>query len=105
MKKISWEPVGKAAKKVGETLVAGLVVGVPVVLLGMADAKCNNQPATYSGAVDAIMHSDMLGSYKREAVALLKPDAGAEVYKSVISIVKSDALGSYKVDMIERLFG
>lgn len=57
----------------------------------------------YSDTVDAIMNSDMLGSYKREAVDTLLKDQDNEFYKAVVHIVNSDMMGSYKLDSIKRL--
>ena len=57
----------------------------------------------YGDAVDAIMNSDMLGSYKKEATTALIKHQSSSFYKAIINIVNSDMLGSYKVETIKQL--
>ena len=59
----------------------------------------------YSDAVNAIMNSDMMGSYKRDAIEALPKDKDCEFYKSVMYIANADMMGSYKVDLIRRMCG
>ena len=58
---------------------------------------------SYSDAVNAIMDSNMLSSYKQEAVAALAKDRDKEFYKAVIHVVNSDMMGSYKGDAIKNM--
>ena len=57
----------------------------------------------YSDAVNAIMHSDMMSSYKRDAVEALPKDKDCKFYKSIIHVVSCDMMSSYKVDLIKRM--
>lgn len=59
--------------------------------------------ATFSDAVEAIMDSDMMASYRDEAISALTKDGDSELYKAIIHIANSDMMGSYKVDAIKRL--
>lgn len=58
---------------------------------------------TYSNTVKVIVKSDMLDSYKREVMDILKRDGDSNYYKAVMDIVDSDMLGSSKRDMIKSI--
>ena len=57
----------------------------------------------YNDAVKAIMNSDMISSYKTEAISVLKRDETSEYYKAVISTINSDMISSYKVNVIRSM--
>ena len=101
---ISKEAVGKIVRG-GLNIAVGLLVlalpsltreSVTVVARPASEAK-------YSDAVQAIMNSAMLDSYKREIVGLLKQDGDSEYYRTVIMTISSDMLDSYKRDVIKEL--
>ena len=52
----------------------------------------------YDDAVKVIMNSNMMASYKTEAISVLKHDSTPDYYRAVISTVNSDMMSSYKVD-------
>lgn len=59
--------------------------------------------ASYSGAIKAIMGSDMLSSYKKIAVDVLLKNQDEEYYKAVIEVINSNMLDSYKVETIKKI--
>ena len=63
----------------------------------------NNEPADYYKAVEAIVQSDMLDSYKQEMVKTLKQNANSSYYEAVISIINSDMLDSQIVKMVKTI--
>jgi hypothetical protein len=104
MRKLNLEPIFDIAKPI----VKGVAYGALLSLLSKSfklDVKVGEiESAGYGDAVSAIMNSDMLGSYKSEAVAMLEKCASSEYYKAVISIVENDdMLSSYKVKTIKSL--
>ena len=58
----------------------------------------------YSDAVDAIIESDMLDCYKRDALTMVKRNMDANYYKAVAAVANGDALDCYKVEMIQNLY-
>ena len=102
---INWEPVGKFAKSACEILVYG-ALAVMSIKFSESTAKRHGKivNATYSGAVEAIMNSDMYSHYKSYAITMLKRDGDAEYYGAIIRIVEDDNTYShYKLDMIKAL--
>lgn len=69
----------------------------------ISNMKCYIGKANYGDAVNAIVGSDMMGSYKNEALELLKKECTTDYYSSVIQIVNSNMMGSYKVDAIRKI--
>lgn len=57
----------------------------------------------YDDAVKVIINSNMLSSYKTEAIHVLKHDESPDYYRAVISTVNSDMMSSYKVDIIRNM--
>lgn len=107
MKTIDWK---NACKKVCEFASSTFVLGLTYSLMfssprKRSDATTNYDylPASYSKAVKAIVDSDMLDSYKRDVMEILKRDGDSDYYKAVISIVNGSMLDSYKRDMVESL--
>ena len=49
------------------------------------------------------MNSNMLASYKTEAITVLEHDGSPDYYRAVISTVNSDMMSSYKVDAIRNM--
>ena len=104
--KIGKEQVGKIILGTGKVLVCGLsclALIAPHVENGIDAVKRLTVKADYSGAIKAIMNSDMLGSYQKDAINALQKDRDEVYYKSVIEVVNSNMLGSYKVETIKKI--
>ena len=104
--KMSKEQVGKVIVGTGKVLMCGLsclALIAPHVENSIDAMKRLTAKADYGGAIKAIMESDMLGSYQRDAVEAVRKDRGEEYYKAVIEIANSDMLGSYKVETIKKI--
>lgn len=102
---INWEPIGKFAKTAFEVVVYGALAAASIKY-GESITKNYgiNAVTTYGDAVEAIMDSGMLSSYKTEAIALLKRDGTTDYYRSVIRVIEDDSmLSSYKIDMVKTL--
>lgn len=103
---INKEQVGKIILGTGKAILCGLstlALIVPHVESSVNAVKRLTAKADYSGAIKAIMNSDMMGSYKKEAVEAIKKNQDEEYYKSVIEVVNSNMLGSYKVETIKQI--
>ena len=101
---ISKEAVGKFIKGGLNIALGLLVLGLPS--LTRESATITTRPireVKYSDAVQAIMRSFMLDSYKKEMIGLLKQDGDSEYYRAVITTISSDMLDSYKRDVIKEL--
>lgn len=105
MAKINWKPVGEFAGDLCKIVGYGLALVLPHAIVGYVSSKNDTTTVTanYSGAVEAIMKSDMMSSYKQEAINALKTDGSIDYYKAVIHVVYSSAMSSYKVNMIRDL--
>lgn len=104
--KLNKEQVGKIIAGTGKVIVCGLsclALIAPHVENGVNAVKRLTVKADYSGAIKAIMNSDMLGSYKKDAVEAVQKDQNEDYYKSVIEVVNSNMLGSYKVETIKKI--
>lgn len=104
--KIDKEQVGKIIAGAGKVAICGLsclALIAPHVEGSIGAVKRLTAKADYSGAVKAILNSDMLGSYKQEAVEAVQKDRDVDYYKSIIEVVNSNMLGSYKVNMIKKI--
>lgn len=104
--KLDKEQVGKIILGTGKVLVCGLsclALIAPHVENGIDAVKRLTVKADYSGAIKAIMNSDMLGSYQKDAIDALQKDRDEVYYKSVIEVVNSNMLGSYKVETIKKI--
>lgn len=100
------EYVGKIIMGTGKAIICGLsclALIAPHVETGVNAVKRLVVKPDYGGAIKAIMNSDMLGSYKKEAVEAVQKDQNESYYKSVIEVVNSNMLGSYKVDTIKKI--
>ena len=100
MKNINWKNVGK---KVGNVAVSVFELALIYGFLLPSPQRKADVIANYSGAVKAILNSDMLDSYKRDVMGMLKTDGNADYYETIISIANSDMLDSYKKEMIEKM--
>ena len=100
MKNINWKNVGK---KVGNVAVSVFELALIYGFLLPSPKRKADVIANYSGAVKAILNSDMLDSYKRDVMGMLKTDGNADYYETIISIANSDMLDSYKKEMIEKM--
>lgn len=49
------------------------------------------------------MNSNMMSSYKTEAVSAVKRDGTPDYYRAVISTVNSDMIPSYKIEAIRNI--
>jgi hypothetical protein len=104
--------VGKDAMKtvinVAKSL-KGVIIPVLGVVLSSITISDLLNAVRYSGnvgyddAVKVIMNSNMLASYKTEAITVLKHDGTPDYYRAVISTVNSDMMSSYKVDAIRNM--
>ena len=104
--KLNKEQVGKIIAGTGKAIVCGLsclALIAPHVENSVSAVKRLVVKADYSGAIKAIMNSDMLGSYKKDAVEAVQKDRDEDYYKSVIEVVNSNMLGSYKVETIKKI--
>lgn len=104
--KLSKEQVGKFVAGAGKVVICGLsclALIAPHVESGVNAVKRLTVKADYSGAIKAIMNSDMLGSYKKDAVEAVQKDRDVDYYASVIEVVNSNMLGSYKVETIRKI--
>lgn len=101
---INKDKVMKYAKKGCEiaVYVGGIVLSY-VSVRDVVDAVKYSGEVDYGDAVDAIMSSDMMSSYKEQAVTMLKKDADSQFYKAIIRVVKSDMMSSYKCDTIRKM--
>lgn len=106
--KIDKEQVGKIVLGTGKVIVYGLsylALIAPNLENSISAMKRLTVKADYGGTVGAIMNSDMLGSYKREAVEAVQKNRDTGYYKAVIEVVNSNMLGSYKVETIKKING
>lgn len=104
--KLNKEQVGKIVMGTGKALVCGLsclALIVPHVESSVAAVKRLTAKADYSGAVKVIMNSDMMSSYKRDAIDAMQKDRDEDYYKSIIEVVNSNMLGSYRVETIKKI--
>lgn len=104
--KISKEQVGKIIVGTGKAIICGLsclALIAPHVESSIGAVKRLTAEADYSGAIKAIINSNMLSSYKQDAIEAVQKDRDAAYYKSVIEVVNSSMLGSYKVETIKKI--
>lgn len=104
--KFDKEQVGKIIVGTGKVLVCGLsclALIVPHVENSIDAVKRLTAKADYSGAIQAIMSSDMMSSYKKEAVEVIQKDRDADYYKSVIEVINSNMLSSYKIETLKKI--
>ena len=98
--------VGKIIAGTGKVLICGLsclALIAPHVENSINAVKRLTVKADYGGAINAIMNSDMLDSYKKDAVEAVQKDRDEGYYKAVIDIVNSNMLTSYKLETIKKL--
>lgn len=96
--------VSNVAKSLNGVIVP--VLGVVLSSITISDLLnavryCGN--VGYDDAVKVIMNSNMMSSYKIEAISELKHDNTPDYYRAVISTVNSDMMSSYKVDAIRNM--
>lgn len=106
--KFDKEQVGKIIVGTGKVVVLGLsclALIIPNVENSINSAKRLTAKADYGGAIEAILNSDMLGSYQKEAIEAVLKNQDTSYYKAVIEIVNSNLLGSYKVETIRKING
>lgn len=102
---INLKPIGKFVKIAGRAVVYGTLFGVCSKTQDVSE-KHNNLTATYSGAVKAIMNSDMLMSDKSDTIAVLVRNESSEFYKAIIHVANDDRMNSrYKTKTINQLCG
>ena len=104
MRTIDLKEAGKYVKFACRLALCGFVL--TSVCKTKADSLGINDctPAVYSGAVKAIMNSDMWSTDKERAIAVLKRDESAEYYSAIISIVTGRNMWSTdKIKLIEKL--
>ena len=102
--KITKETVGTVVKIGGMTMLYGLAaMASRVSLKDVVDSIRYSGDVTYSDAINVVLESNMLSSYKEQAMKLLKKGRDSEYYKAIIKIIKSDMLSSYKIEAITTL--
>lgn len=104
--KIGKEQVGRIIVGTGKVLVCGLsclALIVPHVENSIHAVKRLTAKADYSGAIEAIINSDMMSSYKQDAIEAVQKNQEATYYKSVIEVINSNMLSSYKVETIKKI--
>lgn len=68
------------------------------------EPESSEDSVSYSDAVTAIMHSDMLSTYKQQIISFLDTNMSEDIYKSVICIAAdSHMLGSNRRDTIRKI--
>lgn len=68
------------------------------------EPESSKDSVSYSDAVTAIMHSDMLSTYKQQIISFLDTNMSEDIYKSVICIAAdSHMLGSNRRDTIRKI--
>ena len=104
--KLSKEQVGKIVVGTGKAVVFGLsclALIIPHVENSINAVKRLTAKADYSGAIKAIMSSDMMSSYKQDAIEAVLKDKDEAYYESVIEVINSNMLSSYKIDTIKKI--
>ena len=104
--KIDKNQVGRIIIGTGKVILCGLsclALIVPHVDNSINAMKRLTVEASYSGAIKAIMDSNMLNSYKKEAVDVLLKNQDEDYYKAVIEVINSNMLDSYKVETIKKI--
>lgn len=108
--KINFDTVGKCVKKGCELAAYGFMTVMTVMATKDAvDMMNRSVDMTYIGNVrysdvfSAIMSSDMMSSYKKEAASLLPKDGDSELYKAVIHVLRSDMMSSSKLETIKSI--
>ena len=104
--KVNGKQIGKVIMGTGKVLIctlSSLALIAPHVESGVNTVKRLVVKPNYNGAIKTIVNSDMLGSYKKEAVDAVLKDKDSEYYKSVMSVVNSNVMGSYKVELIKKI--
>ena len=104
--KMDKQQVGRIIVGTGKVIVYGL--SCLALLIPRAESNANAMKhstveASYSGAIKAIMDSDMLSSYKKAAVNVLLKNQDKEYYKAVIEVINSNMLDSCKVETIKKI--
>ena len=101
---ITGEQVGRIVKYGSKLVLGALVLRLLYSKNGeVVVVKDEDHEATYSDAVEAILHSAMLDSRKIEAIDIVERDQDNEYYKSIIMAVKSTMLDSRKIETIKKL--
>ena len=100
---ITGEQVGRIVKYGSKLVLGALALRLLYSKNGeVIVVKDEDHEATYSDAVEAILHSAMLDSRKIEAIDIVERDKDSEYYKSVIMAVKSTMLDSRKIETIKK---
>ena len=82
--------------------IAGVVLS-SITISDLLNAVRYSGNVGYDDAVKVIMNSNMMASYKTEAISVLKHEGIPDYYRAVISTVNSDMMSSYKVDAIRNM--
>ena len=100
------EQVGKIILGTGKVVLYGLsclALIIPHVENSVSAVKDLTVKADYSGAIKAIMNSNMLDSYKKNLVEVIQKNQNEDYYKSVIEVINSNMLDSYKLETINKI--
>lgn len=104
--KINKEHVGKIIVGTGKVVIYGLsclALIIPHVENSINATKRLVAKPNYGGAIEAVMNSDMMSSYKQEAVDVIQKDRDDDYYKAVIEVINSNMLSSYKIETIRKI--
>jgi hypothetical protein len=104
--KLNKEQVGKIVVGTGKAVVFGLsclALVIPHVENSISAVKRLTAKADYGGAIKAIMNSDMMSSYKQDAVEAVLKGQDEAYYESIIEVINSNMLSSYKIDAIKKI--
>lgn len=93
--------IAKGLKGVIVPVVGVILSSITISDLLNAVRYCGN--VGYDDTVKAIMNSNMMSSYKTEAVSAVKRDGTPDYYRAVISTVNSDMMSHYKIDAIRNM--
>lgn len=103
MKKFDWNSARRIADRLCEAVFAVGVAILPTIISDGIERVRDSRPVGYDDAVNTIINSSMLSSYKSTAVKALRRDGDDSYYRAVIRIVNSDMLGSNKIELIDEL--
>lgn len=110
---VNKELIKSGLKTVGGIVKTGCDLAVPFIVYSLfngggkriIDKIEENKIVKYDDVIKAIIDSDMMSSYQKDAMALVKRNEDPAYYKTIVHIVKSNAMSSNKIDMIKVLNG
>lgn len=109
--RLSNENIKRGLISTVEVVKKGCMIAAPIVAATLINGKAEEivnkmrycGEVGYDDAVRVILDSDMLSSYRKEAVSLVKVGRGSDYYRAIIHAVGSSLMSSDRVDLIRRL--